>query len=58
MEINVSKTTSILMVFMSLLPSAAHAATEASQPLDLTGHWAGITAIVIFVVAYGLVMAE
>ncbi|MBI3970084.1 MAG: sodium:proton antiporter NhaD [Chloroflexi bacterium] len=26
--------------------------------MDLTGHWAGITSVVIFVVAYGAVMAE
>ncbi len=30
----------------------------ASHPLDLTGEWVGIASIIVFIIAYGLVMAE
>jgi len=33
-------------------------ATESAQRLDLTNHWVGFLAILIFVVAYGFVMIE
>jgi len=33
-------------------------AQEAAEHLDLTGHWAGITALVIFIIAYALVISE
>ncbi len=46
--------TAILLLL--LLPMAALAAD--AEPLDLTRHWVGFTAIAIFVVAYLLVMAE
>ncbi len=42
------------------LPSLAHAASgaaEASRPI-LTDHWVGYTAVIIFVIAYAIVMAE
>ena len=42
-----------------LLPALLHAATDThGRQLDLTGHWVGIAAIAIFVLAYALVMAE
>ena len=46
-----------LLPFLLLLPGVALAA-EGGQRLDLTGHWAGITAIGLFAVAYLFVMAE
>jgi NhaD family Na+/H+ antiporter len=39
------------------LPSASFA-SGTGETLDLTGHWVGITSIIIFVAAYALVMAE
>lgn len=47
-----------LTAFLALLaPSLALAAGDGER-LDLTGHWVGIAALAIFVVAYLLVMAE
>ncbi|MGD8309696.1 MAG: sodium:proton antiporter NhaD [Chromatiales bacterium] len=40
------------------LPGTLLAAEGMGERLDLTGHWVGLTAIAIFVVAYLLVMAE
>jgi len=40
-----------------LIPSLA-SASEHSSRIDLTGHWVGITALVLFIVAYLFVMAE
>ena len=40
------------------LPEYAAASTGPGMDIDLTGHWVGILAIVVFVVAYLLVMAE
>ena len=45
----------LLMVFM---PATGWASPTAGEVLDFTGHWAGITAVVIFVLAYVLVIAE
>jgi len=45
-------------VLMSVLPGFVLAAENGMQPLDLTGHWVGLFAIVIFILAYLLVMAE
>lgn len=42
---------------LSLLPSIAMAGGDA-QRLDLTSHWVGIFALVLFVLSYLLVMAE
>jgi NhaD family Na+/H+ antiporter len=41
-----------------LLPCAAVAGTESGERLDLTAHGAGLFAIVVFLLAYLLVMAE
>ena len=41
----------------ALTPAAAMAAGD-TQQLDFTGHWSGILAIVIFVIAYALVISE
>ena len=48
-----------LSLFVLLLPAIALAATEgALEMIDLTGHWAGILSLVIFVAAYSLVIGE
>ncbi len=38
-------------------PAAAAAAAETTM-MDLTGHWAGIAALIIFIIAYSLVITE
>ena len=48
----------LLLLFSIALPGIALASGGDGSRLDLTNHWAGYTAIAIFVVAYGLVMAE
>jgi NhaD family Na+/H+ antiporter len=45
-------------MLMAVLPGFVLAAENGMQPLDLTGHWVGLFAIVIFILAYLLVMAE
>ncbi len=47
-----------LLPLLSLLLPGMAGASEAAETLDLTQHWVGITAIVLFVLAYALVMAE
>jgi len=47
----------MLLLVLLLLPGLGMAA-EQGQVLDLTGHWVGLTAIAIFLLAYALVMAE
>jgi hypothetical protein len=48
-----------LSLFVLFLPALALAATEgALEMVDLTGHWAGILSLVIFVAAYSLVIGE
>ena len=48
-----------LSLFVLLLPLFAFAATEgAVELLDLTGHWAGILSLLIFIAAYTLVIGE
>jgi hypothetical protein len=48
-----------LSLFVLLLPAIALAATGGALELvDLTGHWAGILSLVIFVAAYSLVIGE
>ena len=47
-----------LLLITTLLPGIALATAGSGDRLDLTNHWVGFTAIGIFVVAYGLVMAE
>ncbi len=48
----------LLLLPLLLLPGLALAASHGGEHLDLTRHWVGIAAIVIFVLAYLLVMAE
>ena len=43
---------------LSLLPGLAMAAEQATERLDLTGHWIGYLSIGVFILAYLLVMAE
>jgi Na+/H+ antiporter NhaD/arsenite permease-like protein len=48
-----------LSLFILLLPAVALAATAgALEPVNMTGHWAGIVSLVIFVAAYSLVIGE
>ncbi len=47
-----------LISLLLLLPGMALASTATAERLDLTGHWAGVFGLVVFVVAYILVMAE
>src|SRR5690606_6416267 len=47
------------LFLLMLLPQTALAQTDDAGPrLDLTAHWAGMTSIVLFVLAYCLVIAE
>ncbi len=48
----------ITLLLFTLLPALGVAAEAEPQRLDLTTHWVGFTALVIFVLAYVLVMAE
>lgn len=47
----------IFLLAALLLPSIA-LATDAGERLDLTSHWVGIAALILFIGAYLLVMAE
>jgi NhaD family Na+/H+ antiporter len=47
----------LLTALISFIPITAFAATDAER-LDLTGHWVGITSMLLFFVAYLAVMAE
>ena len=48
----------VLLLALSPLSAAFAAAVEGGRTLDLTTHWSGYLAIVVFVVAYALVMLE
>ncbi len=48
----------ILLLASLFVPGVALAVTEDVETLDLTGHWAGILALVVFVVAYVFVISE
>jgi len=48
----------IFIFVISLLAPTISFASEASKPLDLTNHWVGIAALMLFFVAYLVVMAE
>jgi len=50
----------ILLVLSSLLllPVSGFSAVHGADALDLTGHWIGLSAIGLFILAYALVMAE
>jgi len=41
-----------------ILPGPAAASTVTAERLDLTGHWVGALAVLVFIIAYLLVMAE
>lgn len=47
----------VLLSLMMSFPNLAFAA-EANEGLNLTHHWVGISAIIIFLIAYAFVMAE
>jgi NhaD family Na+/H+ antiporter len=47
-----------VMVLISVFPDGAWAFATGPERLDLTTHTVGITALILFVVAYGFVMAE
>lgn len=47
----------VLLLFMLFMPLVAFAFTEEAR-LDLTGSWVGITSVLLFFVAYLVVMAE
>jgi len=61
---NKTRITSTLLLrglsFLSLLllPFVAQAAANPSIPVDLTQSWFGIVSVVIFVIAYGMVVNE
>jgi len=49
----------LLFILMAVfLPSLAFASDAAHQTVDLTSHWVGYAAIIIFVLAYSLVILE
>ena len=48
----------LFLFFAMLFPSIALASGASEQSLDLTNHWVGYTALVIFVLAYTLVILE
>ena len=53
-----SKSLSFLLFIFVLLTGSAWASTGGGQTLDLTGHFIGYFALIIFVIAYLLVMME
>ena len=53
-----SKFWSILVALFLLVPTTVLASEGRGELLDLTGHWAGILALVLFLIAYSLVIFE
>ena len=49
---------SLTIIGIAAMPGLALAAGNGEQALDLTGHWVGLFALAVFLVAYLLVMAE
>lgn len=47
-----------ILFFIMPVPGAAAVAGDTAEALNLTGHWAGIMALVIFILAYSLVVGE
>lgn len=47
-----------IALLLPFLSQAAEASTDPAQSLDLTGHWAGYAALIIFAFAYILAMTE
>ena len=52
------KSLSFLPFFFTLLGSSALASAAGGESLDLTGHFVGYFALIIFILAYALVMME
>ncbi|MBL4910130.1 MAG: sodium:proton antiporter NhaD [Alteromonadaceae bacterium] len=50
--------TLLLILFAMLFPSMAFATESVHQAIDLTDSWVGYTALIVFVVAYSLVILE
>ena len=50
--------TRYLPAILLLVPGLANAAGATGTPIDFTAHWAGLLTLVVFVVAYSLVIAE
>ena len=48
----------LTLLLTASIPDIAWASATTSGVLDFTGHWAGIATVVIFVLAYALVIAE
>jgi len=53
-----SARTFIVMALIGLFPEALWASAGAEEPLNLTSHTVGIVSLLVFIVAYGFVMAE
>lgn len=47
-----------LLLLLTLLPLSVFASGDTAQTLDLTTHWSGYTALILFAVAYIFVMVE
>ena len=47
----------ILLILIGLIPSLSFAVSDVTT-LDLTSHWAGYLAVILFVIAYAFVMLE
>ena len=47
----------IFLILIGLTPGISFASSN-NTILDLTSHWAGYTALTLFVIAYGFVMVE
>ena len=47
----------IFLILIGLTPGTTFASSDITT-LDLTSHWAGYTALILFVIAYGFVMVE
>jgi len=50
--------TRLAILFTLILMPLASFASDGSERLDLTGHWVGFTSVVLFFIAYLVVMAE
>ena len=48
----------LVLILGIFSPFNAHAASTAAMRLDLTQHWVGYASIIVFIVAYALVMSE
>jgi hypothetical protein len=48
----------LLLLLLTLLPLSVFASGDTNKALDLTTHWSGYTALILFAVAYIFVMVE